>query len=259
VPPAHCRSSTNTTSGRSRDAAAPQHLCRRSLRAGPCGQRITRVGRHPQHGRELRHARGEQRRVRAHGREDLVPDLRQIGLRFGQQQPPQRPQRLVDRVEVEIPPVLVERAGHEPPAGVRDHRPQLVDQRGLPHPWRAGDQHARAAARQRLGERRVQLRRLGVPADQPRRGQQPQRDVVLADRQRPAGICRQLLQVVHDALGRLVAAVGLLLQQVHDDLRQRSRHGRVDLGGGRRIRARWSCVSCNGSPEPNGGPPVASS
>ena len=90
----------------------------------------------------------------------------------------------MSRVELQVAPVLVELAGDEPAPLARHDRPQLVDQRRLADPGRAADQHAAAAARQRPLERLLQRRHLRVAAHQPRRREQPQRDVVLADAQR---------------------------------------------------------------------------
>ena len=64
------------------------------------------------------------------------------------------------------------------------HRPQLIDQRRLAHPRRPADQHPTTPAGQRVLERRLQRRHLVVATHQPRRRQQPQRNIVLADPQR---------------------------------------------------------------------------
>ena len=136
-------------------------------------------------------------------------------------------------VELEIPAELVELAGHEPAVAAGHHRPQLVDQRRLAHPRRPADQHDPALADTRGLERRLQRRHLAVAAYQPRRRQQPQRDVPLADPQRARFGARtavaQPLQVVDHALRSLVAVVRLFLEQVHDDRGERFGHGRVDL------------------------------
>ena len=132
----------------------PQHRHGRPLRPHLRGQRIARIGRHRQQRRELRHRRGQQARVRPDRRQDPLADLGQLVLRLGQQQPAQRAERLIDRVELQIPPVLVELAGHEPAVPAGHHRPQLIDQRRLAHPRRPADQHPAAPARQRLLERR---------------------------------------------------------------------------------------------------------
>ena len=128
----------------------------------------------------------------------------------------------------------VELARHEPAIAAGHHRPQLVDQRRLAHPRRPADQHPPAPARQRV-------RRTPPPAPPPRRrgptsrdggssrsgtSCSPTRNAAAAG---PRPRVPQPLQVIDQAVGGLVPVVRFLLQQVHDDLRQRRRHGRVHL------------------------------
>ncbi len=213
----------------------PQQPRCRPLRPDPRGQRIPRIGRHRQQRRELRQHRGQQARVRPNRRQDPPADLGQLLLRLGQQQPAQRAKRLMNRVELQVPPVLVELARHEPALPAGHHRPQLIDQRRLTHPRRAADQHPPAPARRRVIERRLQRRHLVIAAHQPRRRQQPQRNITLADpqptRRRARADVPQPLQVIDHAVSGLVPVVRFLLQQMHDDRRQRPRHGRVHLRG----------------------------
>ena len=108
-----------------------------------------------------------------------------------------------------------------------------IDQRRLAHPRRAADQHTATSSRQRILERRLQRRHLVVAADQPRRPQ-PQRNIMLTDprcaRRAPFGQPRR--SWTHPVRG-LVAVVGLLFQQMHDDRRQRlrARPGFTSHGG----------------------------
>ena len=214
-----------------------QHRHRRPLRPPLRGQRIARLGRHRQQRRELRHRRGHQPRVRPHLGQDPLADLGQLVLRLGQQQPAQRPESLINRVELQIPPVGVELARHEPAIPAGHHRPQLIGQRRLAHPGRPAYQHSAAPARQRVLKRVPQRRHLAVAARQPRRRQQPQRDIMLANADRSRRRSRRpaclgvphLLQVIQHPVGALVPVVRLLLQQVRDDRRQDRRDRRVHL------------------------------
>ena len=212
----------------------PQRRRARPLQPRLRGQRIPRIRRHPQQRRELRQHRGQQARVRPHRRHDPLAQLRQLILRLGQQQPAQRAERLISRVELQVPAVGVELAGHEPAITAGHHRPQLVDQRRLAHPGRAGHQHPAALARQRAGERGFQRRHLVIASGQPRRRQQPHRDIMLADPEHSrCRVCLRVahpLQVINQAVRGLVPVVRFLLQQVHDDLGQRRRQGLVRLG-----------------------------
>jgi hypothetical protein len=101
----------------------PQDLYAVVLPAHLRGQRIPGVRRHPEQRAVLRDHRGHQGRVRAERRPDPRAGLGQVVLRLGQQQPAQRAERLVDPAGLDIPPVLVELAGHEPAARVGHHRP----------------------------------------------------------------------------------------------------------------------------------------
>jgi hypothetical protein len=205
----------------------PKHRDAHSLRPHLRGQRIPGIGRHRQQRTELRYRRGQQTRVRANRLQDSRADLGQLVLGFGQQQPTQRAKRLMNGVELQIAPVLIELAGHEPAVPAGHHRSQLIDQRCLTHPRRAADQHPAAPARQCVLERCPQRRHLVVPSHQPRRRQQSQRNIVLAHPpRRHSGTCQsvpQPLQVVDHAIRGLVPVVRFLLQQVHDDLGQRPR------------------------------------
>jgi hypothetical protein len=198
------------------------------------GQRIPRVRSHAEQRPVLGGHRGHEAGVLTERRPDPFPHAGELVFRLGQQQPAERPEALVHRAVLHVASVLVGLAGHEPAASTRHHRTQLVDQRGLAHPRRAGDQHCPAPPGPRILERLLQRGHLGIPADQPGRREQPQPDVVLAHAY--GGVRRgpQLLEVVQQALGRLVTAVGLLLQQVHDDLGQRRWHRGVHRGRGRR-------------------------
>jgi len=159
----------------------PQRRRGRPLHPGLRGQRIPRLRRHPQQCRELRQHRGQQARARPRRRHDLVAEPRQLTIRLGQQQSAQRPERLVSRVELQVPAVGVELAGHEPAVTAGHRRPQLVDQRRLAHPGRPVHQHPAALARRRAGERGLQRRYLLLAPGQPRQRQQPHRDITLAD------------------------------------------------------------------------------
>ena len=84
VRPAHCRSSTNTTSGRFREATArstatPSRCARTCAVSDPPAS-----GRHPQQRRELRHRRGHQPRVRPRPPPRYAADLGQLIGRQGQ-------------------------------------------------------------------------------------------------------------------------------------------------------------------------------
>jgi hypothetical protein len=240
----------------------PQQLCTSSSQAYLCRQRVPRIRWHPQQRRDLRDHRGQQSRIRAYGSDDPFTDLRQLLLRFGQQQPTQRAEHLISGLELQIPPILVELAGDEPAVPARHHCPELIDPRGLSGARRPADEQASTPAGQRILERCPKRRNLLVASRQARRRQQSHGDVVRADSQRRALAGRgvpQPLQVVEQAIRRLVSAVGLLLQQMHDDLGESHRYGRVDLSRRRRLLCQVSMDEPNGSPEPNGGSPVASS
>ena len=88
---------------------------------------------------------------------------------------------------------------------------------------------------QRIIKRRTQRHYLVIAPDEPRRRQQPQRKIPRADarrsRRRHAGLAK-LRKVVDHAVGRLVAIVGLLFQQMHDDRRQHLGHRCIDLARG---------------------------
>jgi hypothetical protein len=206
----------------------PQHVQARALRAHLGGERVARVGRHRQQRRHLRRCRGQQARIHTDRPEDPLADLGQLVLRLGQQQPAQCAKRLMSSVELQIPPILVELAGHEPAVPARHHRPQLVDQSRLTHPGCPADQHPATPPGQRLPERRFEGHRLVLASHQPRRRQEPQRNIVFADAE-PRWCPAHPLQVVKHAIGRLVAIVRFLVQQMHDDLGQRRRHDGVHL------------------------------
>ncbi len=172
-------------------AARPRPLrCARAC----AGQRIARIGRH-------RRAAPRTPAPPAVSRPALGPTARQdplADLRPAQaparpsSTPAQRAERLMDRVELQIAPVLVELAGHEPAVAARSRTGRSsIDQRRLADPRRAADQHAATPARQRLLERRLQRRHLRVAPHQPRRRQQPQRNVALADAQARRRACRR--------------------------------------------------------------------
>ena len=145
------------------------------------GQRIAGLRSHAQQRRELRHGRGDHARIRPQCGQDPFPQLGQLIFRLGQQQPTQCVKRLKDAVELQILPILVERAGHEP-AIVTGHRPaQLINQRRFPHPRCPTDQHTATSSRQRILKRSTQRDQLVVAADEPRRRQQAQRKVALTD------------------------------------------------------------------------------
>ena len=192
------------------------------MRADLRGQRIPGIRRHRQQRGELRHRRGQQARVRTGRRHDPPADPGQLVLWFGQQQPAQCAKRLIDWVEFQVAPVGIGLACHEPAIAARHHRPQLIGQHRLPDPWRPADQYPTAPACQGILERRAQRRHLAVAPHQPRRRQQPQRNVLLADLQcghaRPRLVLPQPFQVMDQAVSRLVAVIRLLLQQMHDDL-----------------------------------------
>ena len=161
-----------------------QHRHGRLRRPSLCRQRIPRGGRDSEQRRELRHHGGQQTRVGSDRGQDPLPERGQITLRLGEQHPAQRAKRLMGRVELEVAPVLVELAGHEPTTPARHDQPHLGGQRRLADPRRAADQHAATPARQRVLERAPQRCQLGVASHEPRRRQQPQREVPLADAQR---------------------------------------------------------------------------
>ena len=137
------------------------------------------------------------------------------------------------RVELEVAPILVELAGHEPTAPARHDRPNLGGQRRLADPRRAADQHAATAARQRLLDRLPDGGHLRVASDEPRPLEQPQREVPLTDPER--SVCcagrgaAHRLEIVDQPVRGLVAVLRLFLQQVHDDLGDRRWDRRVHL------------------------------
>ena len=109
----------------------PQQLHGVPLRPYLCGQRIPGIRRHSEQRGELGHDRGREPGVGAERLQDPPAKLRQLVLRLRQQQPAQGAEHLIDPVELEVAPVLVELARHEPAVAARDGRPQLVDERRL--------------------------------------------------------------------------------------------------------------------------------
>jgi hypothetical protein len=149
--------------------ATTRRISTAALRPHLRGERITGIRRHRQERGELRQGCGGQPRVRPQRAQEPLPDAGELALRLGQQQPAQRAGGLVDPIEVQIPPVLVELAGHEPAITVGHHRTQLVDEHRLAHPRCAADQHCTAPAHQRLLECLVECDHVGLSAYQPRR------------------------------------------------------------------------------------------
>ena len=215
----------------------PEHGRRPSLRPRLRGQRISGVGRHPEQRRELRQHGAQQLDVGPFGPQDPVADLGQRGLGLGQQEPAERPERLTDPVELQIAAVQVELAGHEPAVTSGRQRPELIDQRRLADPWRAAQEQAATAAGERVLEGRLQRRHRTVAPNEPRRRQEPERKVTLAEadgRRRRAGRgVPHPLEVVDDAVRGLVPIVGLLLEQAQHDLREGRRKRRVQRRRGR--------------------------
>ena len=156
------------------------------------GQWIPRLRRYPEQRGELREHRGGQPRVRPERRQEPLADGGQFALGFGQQQPAQRAERLSDPVELQIPSVLVELAGHEPGIAAGCLRAQLVDERRLAHSRRPADQQHLAAAGEHAIEGLPQRGNLRVAAHQPGRGQQQRRQVMLSD---PKRLCRMRVGV----------------------------------------------------------------
>ena len=137
--------------------------------------------RHAEQRRERRQDGGRQAGVGSEHVQQAVAQLGQLVVGLGEQLGAERAERLQHRVRTQTPPVLVELAGDEPPAGHRHGGPQPVDERGLADPGRAGDQRDAAVAGDRLGEQTVQRRPGGVAPDQPGGRGQPHREVPLAE------------------------------------------------------------------------------
>ena len=135
-----------------------------------------RLGGHVEENRELGQDRGKQPGVGAEGSQNVWPKLVELLLRLGQQEPAELPGGLPDRVKVLIPTILVELAGHEPSSAVRDDGPQFFDERRLSDAGGSADHHSAAPARQRLHERRREPGDLGLPANEPRRRRQAERE-----------------------------------------------------------------------------------
>ena len=191
VRPAHCRSSMNTTTGRFREATA-----RSTATPARCARTCAVSGSPGSGGTASSAANSGTVAVSRPAFAPVVARIRladpgQLLLRLGQQQPAQRAERLINRVELQIPAVQVELARHEPAVPARHHRPQLIGQRRLAHPRRPADQHpctrpATASARP------PPPAPPPLPAArQPRRRQQPQRNITLPGpppgRRAPAG------------------------------------------------------------------------
>ena len=153
-------------------------------------------------------------------RQDPRPELGRDHLGLGEQHPAQRAKRLMGRVELEVAPVLVELAGHEPATPARHDRPQLSGQRRLADSGRAADQHAATSAGQRLLERRPGASRPRASRPTGRDGGSRRSGKSRSPmRERSAGRGgAHRLQIVDQPVRGLVAVLRLLLQQVHDDL-----------------------------------------
>ena len=213
----------------------PQNLRGRSPRPHLGGQWVARFGRHRQQRREFRRHRAQQTRVRADRRQDPLPDR-------GQARRPARPATVGPARETPDSPrrtrdpagtgrtcrPRTSHAARSPPTAA--HRP-APSCRPPARPRTSTPRHRPASASANAS---VERRHLLLAAYQPRRRQQPQGNITLADSQRsrpsPVGV-PQPLQVIDHAVGGLVAVVRLLLQQMHDDRRQRSGYVPVHLRG----------------------------
>ncbi len=155
--------------------------------------------------------------------------------------------QLADRLRGCVVAELIDLAVDEPAASRGDDRSQFLDQNRLADARRASHQDAAAIAIAiPLGgglEGTSYCLELWAAPDQPW-GCQLAREVALAQRKRPvlpACQCRaEPRQIMGRALGALIAAVRLLLQQAHDDIRQSDRYGRIDRNENGRHCRRWS-------------------
>src|SRR5207237_1191700 len=150
-----------------------------------------------------------QPRARTQRRADAVAGLHHDLLRLGQQQPADGAERLMQPVELEVTPELIELARYEPTARGRHHRPKLFDQGGLADPRSTGHQYAPTPPGPSLRERRAEGRDLSLPAHDPRRRAQAKREVTFTDAERAGRVLAQPVQIMGQPLGGLVPVVRL--------------------------------------------------
>ncbi|MNS97849.1 hypothetical protein D3C72_1321980 [compost metagenome] len=165
---------------------------------------------------------------------------RQLRVGLAEQRAHQALERLHQCRVRDIALVLVELAGGEQPARRHQHPVQLVDHRGLADARVAGHQHQfRRAGADDAGEGRehgVDL--LLAPVQLLGDHQAVARAVLVERKVLDAALALPVFQaapqVVLDPGGGLVALLGGLGQQFHDDARQRGRHGLHPHAGRRR-------------------------
>ena len=202
--------------------------------------------------------------IRAQRLAQSVAPAGQLGLALAQKRADQALEGLRQRRIRDVALVLVELAGGEQAARRHQRLVQLIDDGGLADAGISGDQHQlRRAARDDAVEGGEQGLDLALPAVQLLGNQQPVGRVVFAQREGvdpadappiPQGSAGDRL----DAGGGLVALLGGLGEQLHDDCRER-RPGRPRPArlGGTGFLAIWQCTHSIGSAAVKGSWPVS--
>ena len=162
--------------------------------------------------------------IRLQRLQKCVAPGRQLGVALAEKRPHQTLKRLHQRRIGNVALVLVELARREEPARRHQHLVQLIDDRGLADAGIAGDQHQlRRAALDDAIEGGEQGRDLARSPVKLLGDQQPVGRVVFAERKvvdaaltLPFG--QAAPQVALETGGGLVALLGRLGEQLHDDL-----------------------------------------
>ena len=193
-----------------------------------------------------------------------VAPARQLGLALAEKRPDQALKGLRQRRIGDVALVLVELAGGEQAARRHQHLVQLIDDRGLADAGIARDQHQlRRAAADDAVEGGEQGLDLALSPVELLGDQEPVGRVVFAEREvvdaalgLPFG--QAAPQIALQAGGGLVALLGGLGEQLHDDGRERSRDilAAARLGGTGFL-AIWQCTHSMGSAAVNGSEPVS--
>ena len=188
-----------------------------------------------------------------------------LGVALAQKCADQALKRLRQRRIRDVALVLIELAGGEKAARRHQRLVQLVDDRGLADAGIAGDQHQlrprrwrRRGRRRRAGSRSRARARTASPGSAAGRTRPVAPSGKASMRRCASHSARQRRRSRSQAGGGLVAVLGGLGEQLHDDRRER-RPGQPATRslGGAGCRAMWQCTHSIGSAAVNGSDPVS--
>ncbi len=180
--------------------------------------------------------------ARPHGGQHALPPGGDLLVGPREEMPHETLEGLPQRRVGHVPRELVELAGDEVTSALRQGAMELLDERGLADTGVSRDQHQLGGAGRHPLEGLEQSLHLRFSSIQPLRNDEAVTDVVLSQRKigdlasaQPRGAATG--QIRRHALGALVAVLGALRQQSHDEIRERTRDpGVTQMRRDRRLR-----------------------